>query len=83
VLLLADGSAPVNITVSTSVVNGMTVAVLTFSESLPDGSYTFTIHGSGVQDNRGHTLAHDLAADFTVSAGVPNLIDLMPTLRQP
>jgi hypothetical protein len=29
------------------------------------------------------TLAHDLAADFTVSAGVPNLIDLMPTLRQP
>jgi hypothetical protein len=71
----------VNITVSTSVVNGKTVAVLTFSDSLPDGSYTLTIHGSGVQDNRGHTLAHDLAADFTVSAGVPNLIDLLPTLR--
>jgi hypothetical protein len=36
-----------------------------------------------VQDNRGHTLANDLAADFTVSAGVPNLIDLMPVLGQP
>jgi hypothetical protein len=80
-LLLADGSTPVDISVTTSVVNGHTVAVLSFSSPLADGSYVFTIHAPGVQDNGGHAPPHDLEADFTVSAGVPDLIDLTPVLR--
>jgi hypothetical protein len=66
----ADGS-DVGISVSTSVVNGQSVAVITFSGpdlvngSLPDGSYTVILHGSLVQDGFGQALAQDGTWSFT------------------
>ena len=59
-----DGS-PVELTVAASVVNGQTVAVLTFAGpdivggSLADGSYTLVIRGDRVHDRCGRELDGD------------------------
>jgi hypothetical protein len=67
---LASDGTPVDVQVSSSVVNGRTVAVLSFGAALADGSYALTIRGSGVQDSRNHTLATDFETDFAVSGGL-------------
>jgi hypothetical protein len=62
----------VGLNVATSVVNGRTVAVLTFTGSdiiggsLPDGHYTLTIHGDLVRDGLGERL--DGAGDGVVGS---------------
>jgi hypothetical protein len=59
-----DGS-PVELTVATSVVDGQTVAVLTFTGpdvvggSLADGSYTLTVRADQVHDRWGRELDGD------------------------
>jgi hypothetical protein len=68
-LLASDGTA-VDVQVSSSVVDGRTVAVLNFGAALADGSYALTIRASGVQDSRNHTLATDFETDFAVSGGL-------------
>jgi hypothetical protein len=68
--LLASDGTPVDVQVTSSVVNGRTVAVLSFGAALADGSYALTIQATGVQDSRNHTLATDFEADFTVSGGL-------------
>jgi hypothetical protein len=56
---------PVGLNVVTSVVNGQTVAVLTFTDpgllggSLPDGGYTLTVRGDRVHDRWGRELDGD------------------------
>jgi ELWxxDGT repeat protein len=70
-LVRQDGST-VGMSVSTSVVHGNTVAVITFTGSelidgaLPDGAYTFTIHGDQVHDGLGLALGHDFSGDRSV-----------------
>ena len=60
----SDGT-PVELTVAASVVDGRTVAVLTFAGpdvvggSLADGSYTLTVHGDRVHDQWGRELDGD------------------------
>ena len=62
---LAGPAGPVELTVNTSVVDGRTVAVLTFSGpdvlggSLADGSYSLTIRGDRVRDRWGRALDGD------------------------
>jgi hypothetical protein len=68
--LLASDGTPVDVQVTSSVVNGRTVAVLSFGAALADGSYALTIRSSGVQDSRNHTLATDFETDFAVSGGL-------------
>jgi hypothetical protein len=69
VLTKADGST-VNVNVSTSVVNGKTVAVLTLTGddiiggSLADGRYSLTIVASKVHDSQGRTLVKDRVENF-------------------
>jgi hypothetical protein len=72
-LLRSDGT-PVGLVLTTSVVNGKTVAVLTFTGSdlidgaLPDGSYTIVAHGNAIHNSQGQALGGaftgDNAADF-------------------
>ncbi len=60
-----DGS-PVGLIVATSIVDGKTVAVLTFTGpgiiggSLADGRYTLTVHGDKVHDAQGQALDGNL-----------------------
>jgi hypothetical protein len=69
-----DGTR-VPIRVSTSVVGGKTVAVLTFTGddvvagSLPDGSYELTVHHALVHDGSGQALAQDAGLSFFRLAG--------------
>src|SRR5262249_47005970 len=73
------GVGPVGLSVSTSVVGGATVAVLTFSGdgvtggALADGSYALTVHGDRIHDGLGLALGHDFSgdrsADFDVAEG--------------
>jgi hypothetical protein len=75
-LQLQDG-AEVNLNVAASVVDGHTVAVLTFSGpdvlggSLPDGSYTLIIRGDRIRDQLGQELDGDrdrnAGGDMTVA----------------
>src|SRR5262249_17855565 len=66
--LLAAGGGGVGLTVTTSVVGGRTVAVLTFTGpdliagSLADGNYTFTIRADQGHDAAGRGLEADHAA---------------------
>jgi hypothetical protein len=70
----SDGS-DVAISVSTSVVGGKTVAVITFTGSdvvggsLPDGSYTLTVHAGLVHDGSGQAMAQDATLSFFRLAG--------------
>ena len=63
--LRSRAGGPVGLTVTTSLVNGQTVAVLTFSGpeivggSLADGSYTLTVHGDKIYDGLGRVLDGD------------------------
>jgi hypothetical protein len=78
-----DGS-DVGISISTSVVGGQTVAVITFSGpdivngALPDGTYTLILHGNLVQSGQGQVLGQgfsgDRAADFAASDGGTDLV---------
>jgi hypothetical protein len=67
-LVRQDGST-IDLNVSTSEVNGDTVATITFSApdlingALPDGAYTFTIHGGQIHDGLGLALGHDFSGD--------------------
>jgi hypothetical protein len=67
-LVRQDGSA-ITLNVSTTEVNGDTVATITFSApdlingALPDGAYTFTIHGDQIHDGLGLALGHDFSGD--------------------
>jgi hypothetical protein len=86
-LVRQDGSA-ITLNVSTSVVDGNTVATITFSAAdlingaLPDGGYTFTIHGSQIHDGLGLVLGHDFSGDRSVDffgadgADQPDLVSL-------
>jgi hypothetical protein len=86
-LVRQDGSA-ITLNVSTAVVAGDTVATITFSApdlingALPDGAYTFTIHGDQVHDGLGLALGHDFSGDRSVDffgadgADQPDLVAL-------
>jgi hypothetical protein len=86
-LVRQDGTA-ITLNVSTTVVDGNTVATITFSApdlingALPDGAYTFTIHGSQIHDGLGLALGHDFtgdrSADFFGADGAdqPDLVAL-------
>src|SRR5262249_18433111 len=60
-----DGGGEVSVSVAAYVVDGRTVAVLTFSGpgivggSLADGTYALTIHADRVRDSQGRTLDGD------------------------
>jgi ELWxxDGT repeat protein len=64
-----DGS-DVDLNITTSVVGGKTVALVTFTGpdivdgSLADGTYTLTVHHSLVHDGSGQTLAQDATLSF-------------------
>jgi hypothetical protein len=87
VLLRQDGTA-VGLKVATSVVDGKTVAVITFTGddlidgALPDGSYTLTIHGNQIRNSQGQALGDkfkgDNSADFFGADGgdQPDLVTL-------
>ena len=68
-----DGTL-VDLKVSTSLVDGNTVAVLTFtgagivSGSLADGQYTMTVHGDKVHDAQGQALDGVLGGDYVDAA---------------
>jgi hypothetical protein len=86
-LVRQDGSA-ITLIVSTTEVNGETVATITFSAAdlidgaLPDGAYTFTIHGDQIHDGLGLALGHDFSGDRSVDffgadgADQPDLVGL-------
>jgi ELWxxDGT repeat protein len=86
--LVQQGGGPVGLVVTTSVVDGKTVAVLTFTGdllidgALPDGAYTLTVHGGLIHDGQGLALggafAGDNAADFFGAGGSdqPDLVGL-------
>jgi hypothetical protein len=86
-LLRQDGSA-ITLNVSTTELNGDTVATITFSANdllngaLPDGAYTFSIHGDHVHDGLGLALGHDFSGDHSADffgadgAGQPDLVSL-------
>jgi hypothetical protein len=86
-LVRQDGST-ITLNVSTSVVDGDTVATITFSApdlingALPDGAYTFTIHGEQVHDGLGLVLGHDFSGGRSVDffgadgADQPDLVNL-------
>jgi hypothetical protein len=65
--MLGTGGGPVSLNVSTQVINGRTVATLTFlnhtdansNASLADGNYSLTIHASAVTDGTGQQLDGD------------------------
>jgi hypothetical protein len=63
--LTKQGGGTENVLVATSLVNGNTVAVLTFAGndidggSLPDGTYTLTILGDHIHDTTGQALDGD------------------------
>jgi hypothetical protein len=87
VLLRQDGTA-VGLKLSTSVVDGKTVVVITFigddliDGALPDGSYTLTIHGNQIRNSQGQALGDkfkgDNSADFFGADGgdQPDLVTL-------
>jgi hypothetical protein len=68
--LLRQGGGAVSLSVTTSVVNGKTVAVISFSGtgiiggSLADGQYTLITHGDHVHDGQGQTMAGDRQDSF-------------------
>ena len=68
--LRRQGHGPVKVQVDTSVVDGRTVAVLTFAGpgivngSLPDGDYTLTVRADYVHDASGEALAADSVTRF-------------------
>jgi hypothetical protein len=80
----ADGS-DIGISISTSVVGGKSVAVITFSGpdivngALPDGTYTLILHGNLVHDGQGQVLGQafsgDRAAEFATSDGGTDLVN--------
>jgi hypothetical protein len=86
-LVRQDGST-ITLIVSTTEINGDTVATITFSApdlingALPDGAYRFTIHGDQIHDGLGLALGHDFtgdrSADFFGADGSdqPDLVSL-------
>ena len=70
-VLRVPGSVPVDLDVSTAVVNGRTVATLRFlgagivGGSLADGRYTLTIDHTKVHDDANQALAADLVDEVT------------------
>jgi hypothetical protein len=86
--LVQQGGGTIGLVLTTSVVDGNTVAVLTFTGdvpvngALPDGAYTLTVHGELIHDGQGLALGGaftgDNAADFfgADGAGQPDLVGL-------
>jgi hypothetical protein len=86
--LVQRGGGAIGLTVTTSVVDGQTVAVLTFTGdglidgALPDGAYTLTVHGGLIHDGQGLALGGPFAGDNAVDffgadgAGQPDLVGL-------
>src|SRR5262249_32292234 len=70
--LVRRNGDPVGLVVSSTEVDGQTVAVLTFTGddlidgALPDGAYTLTIHGEQIHNSLGQVLGHDFAGDQSV-----------------
>jgi ELWxxDGT repeat protein len=91
--LIQDGVGPVGLTVTTSVVDGVTVAVLAFSGgtvsggALADGTYSLFIHGDRIRDGQGLALggafAGDKEADVVVQGGASDASDLTGFFHDP
>jgi hypothetical protein len=63
------GYGLVDLSFTSSVVGDQTVVVITFTDSLPDGVYTFTVRADGVHDASGQTLTDDNVTTFVQNVG--------------
>jgi hypothetical protein len=75
--VVGQNGGPVGVVVSSSVVNGQSVFVLTFTGpgvsdgALADDAYTLIAHRTGIHDSLGRGLDQDFVFDFTVKSTVP------------
>jgi hypothetical protein len=88
--LARQGQGLIPLQVTSSVVDGQTVAVITFSGpdiiggSLPDGDYTLTVHADRVRNSLGLGLSSDSMTSFFRLYGDSNgngVIDLQDLMR--